>query len=479
MKTNEEPINEEQNLIHKLKKDIENKEKQLKKQQEIIAELKENSDAQKIQIRSLQNIIDSLTIQQEAVRANCSRLETSWSYRIGKAITAPAAIIAEKYRNIKDSELIKSSILFDSDWYLQKYRDVKKSKKDPALHYVQFGWKEGRNPSQAFDTKKYLDMVPEAGISETCPLVHYIKHRDSVNNTMIWQLKFIEERGINKKQIKQAIDAFKETGISSEDRGSQHKITISLTSYPARLKDIKYGIFSLMNQTVKPDRIVLWLGKDKFPNGDQNLPDDIKKLQQHGLTVKYTKDLCAYTKLIPSLHEYPDDIIVTADDDIYYDADWLEQLLNEHKNNKDCVIAHRAHKISFSDRNLASYNEWEHEINGPSESAFNFLTGVGGVLYPPGIFHKDILKEDIFMKLSPKNDDIWFWGMLVLNGKKIRVPENNKANLKYVNPESELGLNEIPTLQAQNCGQNRNDVFLKNMTDYYPDIIKILKEENK
>ena len=53
--------------------------------------------------------------------------------------------------------------------------DVKKAKVDPIKHYLQFGWKEGRNPSLEFNGNEYLNKRPDVRVAGICPLVHYLK----------------------------------------------------------------------------------------------------------------------------------------------------------------------------------------------------------------------------------------------------------------------------------------------------------------
>lgn len=65
---------------------------------------------------------------------------------------------------------IKDSGLFNSDFYLEKYSDVKATKMDPLIHFCDYGWKEGRNPSVNFDTSYYLSAY-EVNIN---PLFHYL-----------------------------------------------------------------------------------------------------------------------------------------------------------------------------------------------------------------------------------------------------------------------------------------------------------------
>jgi glycosyltransferase involved in cell wall biosynthesis len=77
--------------------------------------------------------------------------------------------------NELDVALVKSSGLFDSEWYLKKYPDVSATGGGPLEHYLEMGWREGRNPGPLFFTDIYLEQHPtvrEAGIN---PLVHHLR----------------------------------------------------------------------------------------------------------------------------------------------------------------------------------------------------------------------------------------------------------------------------------------------------------------
>lgn len=65
---------------------------------------------------------------------------------------------------------------FDAAYYLQSNPDVVESGVAPVRHYLRFGWKEGRNPSAAFNTNAYLAAnmdVRNAGLN---PLLHFLEH---------------------------------------------------------------------------------------------------------------------------------------------------------------------------------------------------------------------------------------------------------------------------------------------------------------
>ena len=82
-----------------------------------------------------------------------------------------------KNRSIRaQASLIRASNLFDEEWYLAQYSDVKESQIDPIVHYLQFGVSEARWPNSTFDTVWYLEQYPDVMQSGMNPLVHYIKH---------------------------------------------------------------------------------------------------------------------------------------------------------------------------------------------------------------------------------------------------------------------------------------------------------------
>src|SRR4030042_1303462 len=70
---------------------------------------------------------------------------------------------------------IKRSGLFDDHYYLKTYHDCRRSDVDPILHYLKFGYKEGRNPSAQFDNNYYLESNPDVRALQINPLIHYIR----------------------------------------------------------------------------------------------------------------------------------------------------------------------------------------------------------------------------------------------------------------------------------------------------------------
>lgn len=71
---------------------------------------------------------------------------------------------------------IQNSGLFDKDWYLSKYEDVKNNNVDPILHYLLLGFSEGRDTGPSFSTKKYLHHYSDVRKAGVNALLHYLHH---------------------------------------------------------------------------------------------------------------------------------------------------------------------------------------------------------------------------------------------------------------------------------------------------------------
>ncbi|WP_371158142.1 glycosyltransferase family 2 protein [Jannaschia sp. 2305UL9-9] len=64
--------------------------------------------------------------------------------------------------------------VFDADWYLDMYPDVARGALDPAVHYVCYGARLGRDPGPRFDTRYYLSAYPDLAGAGVLPALHYV-----------------------------------------------------------------------------------------------------------------------------------------------------------------------------------------------------------------------------------------------------------------------------------------------------------------
>lgn len=242
------------------------------------------------------------------------------------------------------------------------------------------------------------------------------------------------------------------------------KVIVSLTTYGRRIKKVHYTIISLLRQSYKPDMVILWLDNDNW--NDMNLPKSLLKLKKEGLSIKYCADLKSYKKLIPALQEYPDSIIITCDDDIYYKKNMLQKLMEAHEKWPDKVIAHRAHQITYTDKGeLDKYNKWPQEISN-MEGHHVFPTSGGGTLYKKEFFHQDMCNVALIRQLCPNADDIWNYFMCLLNNTdNIVLPYKGFIYLPldvfYQSFHKGSNLSKI------NCGEDMNDIQIDNIIKYY------------
>lgn len=267
----------------------------------------------------------------------------------------------------------------------------------------------------------------------------------------------------------------KEYGLNTNSRS--RKITVSLTSFPQRINYVHYTIESLLTQSVKPDKLYLWLAKEQFPNLESDLPENLLNLKKFGLTINWCEDIRSYKKLVPSLVECPEDIIITFDDDIYYDKDTIKNLYEAYLANPQCISSHRGYRVKFCKDRLLSFfrsNEmiwnWQKYKN---PSLYNTIIGCGGVLYPPNSLYKDVVNSDKFLDILPTQDDIWFWAMAVLQGTKIQVVDGFSKSLEIVPSTQNCTLCKINTKKGDGLSGNQS---ISRILKCYPEILNILEE---
>lgn len=188
---------------------------------------------------------------------------------------------------------------------------------------------------------------------------------------------------------------------------------VSLTSHAKRFPTLPLTLKSLLTQSIRPDRLILWLAEADATV----LPESVASLRREGLEIRCCEDLRSYKKIIPSLVSFPDADIVTADDDVYYWSDWLKELILAAERFPGDVVAHRLHRMLDSDQAIRPYREWPKKIRDQTKDRYNFATGIGGIFYPAGCFHPDVLKQSDFMRLCPDADDVWLYWMVRLNGR--------------------------------------------------------------
>jgi hypothetical protein len=242
-------------------------------------------------------------------------------------------------------------------------------------------------------------------------------------------------------------------------------LIVSLTSYGRRVhKCVQYAVMSvLMQKNVIIDKIVLSLDKNNW--NQDNLPWAIKRLSQLGVEIMYVEDTKSYKKLLPALFAYPDSVIITIDDDIYYSNNLIKELYQAHKYNPHTIISSKAKSPYIVDDKIIPYKNWGIVKYTDNYSGISPI-GYGGVLYPPGALNKEVFNYPVFSKLAPTADDLWFWIMSLLEGTKHIVINDSKITL-YPTDLIYQCFHKNSALAHDNVINNKNDVQLKSLIDHY------------
>ncbi|BBX82533.1 hypothetical protein MAUB_04060 [Mycolicibacterium aubagnense] len=188
---------------------------------------------------------------------------------------------------------------------------------------------------------------------------------------------------------------------------------VSLTSYGKRISSVWQTIETIGLGTVKPHRLILWLDDDTVVNDP---PAPLRRLLARGLEIRHCRDYGPHKKYFPYvnevLHDESERVLVTADDDVYYPATWLAELLEAHRPGE--VTAFRA-RI----RSAAPYSAWP-LCTTTEASETVFATGVSGVAYPPELLCTLRDRGDKFAAVCPLADDYWLHYAAVATGTPIR-----------------------------------------------------------
>lgn len=230
----------------------------------------------------------------------------------------------------------------------------------------------------------------------------------------------------------------------------QGELTVSLTSYPPRFPGLPYTLKSILDQQVKADRTVLWIAERDFAA----LTPAILRLREHGLEILACDDIRSYKKIVPTLRRWPGSFIVTADDDVYYGPDWLASMIDRFAPSAPAVVCRRAHRPTrLPDGRMRPYAEWDAEFIQPSgEAAREDLlpTGIGGVLYYPGVFASQVTDVATFSELCPSADDLWLYWMARMNGARYQQVGGEFLQISW--PRSQRH-----SLARTNVGEGEND----------------------
>lgn len=196
------------------------------------------------------------------------------------------------------------------------------------------------------------------------------------------------------------------------------EVVVALTSYPARIRHAWRAIETLLRQDVQPLTTVLVLSEDDFPR--RAIPRSIELQRRRGLELVWVaSNGHSFDKLIPARARYPTSSIVTVDDDLYFPAELIRELVAASVSHPGSIVGARGWRVlpSETDGQIHFGIDWERAQSGDHGLGLH-MPGGNGCLYPPGSLDSVVDNLDLALSLAPTNDDIWFWIQAVRAGTK-------------------------------------------------------------
>ncbi len=192
-------------------------------------------------------------------------------------------------------------------------------------------------------------------------------------------------------------------------RTPTNDLVVSLTSFPPRIGKLHLVIQALLQQSLRPRKVVLYLSLDEFP--DRHVPAQLGRLLGDQFEIRYVSgNLKPYNKLLFALEAFPECWIATFDDDRLYHRHCLAQLWDAAKAYPRTVVCAVARRMVVKDGQFLPYLEWR-KVRSGDASFWLFPIGSCGILYPPGSLDPLIGDRTLFQDLAPLQDDIWFKAM--------------------------------------------------------------------
>lgn len=257
--------------------------------------------------------------------------------------------------------------------------------------------------------------------------------------------------------------------LEGRKRRVRHKkdipVYVSFTSFPERINYVWQVVECMLRQTYLPEKIILWLSKDQFPDMSK-IPESLTCRMNDIFEIRLVEgDIRSHKKYYYVSHEYPNKYVFLIDDDLYYSTDLLERTWETHIKHPDSIICNYGYIMTYStEGKLRPYSQWKRN-HAFSISEDLFFGSGGGTLLIPERMYKDMTNIDLALQLAPLADDVWLNTMarlsdyhivIMANGTILPYQIKKKRKLSEINIEERLNDKQIDAV----CCYYK-DVFLK------------------
>ena len=256
----------------------------------------------------------------------------SWKYLLNKQFRNPNLILNYKFNQYvreggdvsfidfliaESRDIIIKSGLFDVDWYLLEYEDVKLNKLDPIIHFIKWGFDEGCKPSPGFNQNIQMEDYFDGKLN---PFVYHILYSDvELTN----EYANIDSDIINFYKMnfdKDYLDNFVVTDIIE----SINNVSIIIPIYNA-YEDTKKCLISVFKNTSIPFNLIL-INDNSTDGRIKGLLDYYDKLDN--VTVFNNEINNGFTKNVNfGIRMSGDDDVVLLNSDTMVSPNWLQKIL--------------------------------------------------------------------------------------------------------------------------------------------------------
>ncbi len=241
-------------------------------------------------------------------------------------------------------------------------------------------------------------------------------------------------------------------------------ICVSLTTIPNRIKNLGKSVESLLNQTVKPNKIFINIPK-KYKRFDENINDQqIPKFNDGIIEIVRCEDCGPGTKLLGSIENLNKNnlLAILVDDDHYYENYMIEEFNNFYLKAPENAYSFYVHQL----RNF-----------GVGQGADGFAIN-GNSLNGIKKFYEEVVNanKDLFI-----HDDLWISFFLFYVKKikilslqsRLRKKSKNDQPLIYKKHSKDIGLIESYGKNINDAIRKRDEIAFKNMNYMFDKINKV------
>ena len=188
-----------------------------------------------------------------------------------------------------------------------------------------------------------------------------------------------------------------------------------MTTIPSRKERLEENISSILNQTAFFDTLVINID-DNLSNEDYEWYYDFAKTSDKIMINRANAMWRSCNKLLPTLLLFPDDVIITVDDDVYYPADCFKYLLEQHSKTPNYIVSHEVNPIIIENNFITYLNGFDVKVNQYQWG--KYLSNC--CLFPPHVFdNTDLMDYNKMMTCTNgTHDELWFWVNSTLNNVK-------------------------------------------------------------